>query len=87
MRNLIYDEETESIKIIDFGRSSFNYKIANLENDRFLLEAKKFDLSYSNPEKIYEYVFNRGNPFLKSLSSINGNFLGIISDIYLYLFI
>jgi len=81
LRNLIYDEETQSIKIIDFGRSSFNYKVANLENDRFLLEVKKIDLSYSNKEKIYEDVFNRGNPFFKSSSSINGNFLGILSDI------
>jgi len=81
LRNLIYDEETQSIKIIDFGRSSFNYKFANLENDDFLLEVKKLNLRGFDENNVYENVFKIANPFLKSYASINGNFLGILSEI------
>jgi len=81
LRNLIYDENTQSIKIIDFGRSSFNNEYAILKNNDFLLEARKLNLRDFDENNVYESIFNKGNKFLKSYTSINGNFLGILSEI------
>jgi serine/threonine protein kinase len=78
LSNIFFDMSTGTLKLIDFGRSSFDYEFAKTCQQDFLKEVEKAKMKVKS-DNIYKTIFSNECYYRKLRSQ--KEFLGIISDL------